>query len=215
MFRLMFVLFGWMLSSLLETDGGGDPPAGDGGDAKDDPPAEPFKAFASKQEHDDYVEGVLKERLERKDRKAKEEREAAERQAREKALQEQGEYKTVAEQRQETIVQKDAAISERDDRIEKLEADLEAMKPHRETNERRAAELMQNVPDSVKELLSDRDPLKQLEWLDKNPDLAGLSQGNGNRPRGSRPTGGAQGSTDTEADRKAREAQRQRTHSAI
>lgn len=220
MFRLMMMLFAFMFSWMLEADGGGNPPEdngdkGGGSDEDDGKKDEPFLAFSTEKEHDDYLERILKERLARKERKLVEDREKVEREAREKALQEQGEYKTVAEQRQQTIVEKDAAISERDERIVKLEADIAAMKPHREANEKRVAELMENVPESVKELLADRDPLKQLEWLDKNPELAGLAQASG-RPRGSRPTGkAAKTNENPERDEQAKADHRRAAHAAM
>lgn len=215
MFRLMFMLFGFMLSWMLDTDDGGDPPDDPPKDPPDDPPAKPYLAFDTKQEHDDYLETTLKERLERKDRKLAEQKEATERAAREKALEEQGEYKSIANQRQETIVEKDATISEKDTRIAELEADLEAMKPHRESNEARAKEMMENVPESVKELLADRDPLKQLEWLDKNPELSGVSNG---KPKGSPATGPVRrknNDASAEQDEAAKQQHRQGAHAAM
>lgn len=175
----------------------------------------PFLAFGSKQEHDEYLERTLKDRLERKDRKLAEEKEATERAAREKALEEQGEFKSIAEQKKEELVERDATISEKDTRIAELEAELEAMKPHRESNEARAKEMMENVPESVKELLADRDPLKQLEWLDKNPELSGVSNG---KPKGSPATGPVRrknNDASAEQDEAAKQQHRQGAHAAM
>lgn len=213
MFRLMFMLFGFMLSWMLETDDGGDPPDDPPKDPPEDPKDEkPFLAFASKEEHDQYLETTLKTRLERKDRKLAEEKEATERAAREKALEEQGEFKSIAEQKQETIVEKDATISEKDTRIAELEATTVELTPHRESNEARAKEMMENVSEAVKELLEDKDPLKQLDWLDKHPEHAGISNG---RPKGSRATGKARGDKTEEPNEQAINRQRQTTSSAF
>lgn len=214
---LLALVWSWAIKDEPPAD---DPPADD--PPSDDPPEKPFVAFATQKEHDDYLERMLKDRLERKDKKLADEKAETERKAREKALEEQGEHKAIAEQRQETIVQKDALVAEKDTRIQTLEAELstlkESLEPHRKANEERVNALMQNVPESVKELLADRDPLKQLEWLDKNPELAGLSgTTNGDRPRGSRETGRPRRDRgqDTDADKQAREAQASRTASAL
>ena len=212
LWALLALMWSWALKDDPPSDD--DPPGDDTEDKDDDKETKPFVAFATQKEHDDYLERMLKERLERKDKKQADEKAETERLAREKALEEQGEHKAIAEQRQETIVQKDATIAERDARIAELEGQVESLGTHRKANEERVAALMKDVPESVKELLSDRDPLKQLEWLDKNPELAGLKAPD-RGPRGSRETGRQSRTNGNQPDEKAESRQRQTTKSAF
>lgn len=197
MIRLMLMLFGVLFTSLWRPDDAPpDDPPGDGGDDgtdetgrhKDPTAEEIYEQYKAGRLHtQDDLEHEAGKRIEREKRKSKDATEEAERKAREKALEEQGEHKAISEQRQEDIVKRDATIAERDATIDALNEQITALSTHRKANEDRATALMENVPESVKELLADRDPLKQLEWLDKNPELAGPADAN--RPRGSRPTG--------------------------
>ena len=176
---------------------------------KDEPPkdAAPFKAFASKQEHDDYIEGVLQERLTRKDKKLAEEKAETERLAREAALKEQEDWKKLAEERSETLSEREkrigeleTAVEERDtlrSRTEALEERLKGvMKPRLET-----------VPELFRPFVESMTVEEQAKWLEENEDkMAPVEQ----RPRGSRPTGAParDKGSDDEAAKSAREGQR-------
>lgn len=222
MIRLMLMLFGVLFTSLWRPDDAPpDDPPGDGGTDETGrhkaPTAEEIYAQykAGKLHTQDDLEHEAGKRLKREKRSSEEAKEEAERKAREQALEEQGEHKAISEQRQQTIVEREATIGQRDTRIEELEGQIQTLQTHRKANEDRATALMENVPESVKELLADRDPLKQLEWLDKNPELAGLTDAN--RPRGSRPTGRAatNGSRNTEGEEAAKAEHRRGAQAAM
>jgi chromosome segregation ATPase len=167
----------------------------------------PYKAFASKKEHDDYMESALKERLARKDRKLAEEKAEAERAAREKALQDQEDWKRLAEERTQTIEAKEKRISE----LESVEGERDGANERVATLEKRLQGLikpqLEQVPELYRPFLADMPVEKQAEWLEKNAEKLGTQHGNG-RPAGSRPTGRAAKPPRQESDKEAREAQR-------
>ena len=129
----------------------------DAGDAT----GEPFIQFGSEKEFQNAIDARLKERLEREGRK----REAAEKKAAEKARQE------AMEKNQEF----ESLAQERQARIEELENELQTLGSVKETAERyenalktRVEAQMASVPEYVRDLLSDRDPVAQMEYLTKH-----------------------------------------------
>lgn len=115
-----------------------------------------IKTFTQEQ-----VDAIIKDRLDRHEKKAAAAREAAERAAAEKALAEQGEYRTLAEQRQAEIdalkaqsKDADALAKERDRYAGALKAQLTAARA--------------DVPEHVLTILDKLDPVDQLEWLAAN-----------------------------------------------
>lgn len=186
-------------------------------DAPEAPPEdvseEPFKSFGSKEEHDKYIEGVLKERLERKDRKAQEEREKAEREAREKALSDQEDWKRLAEERTNTIAEKEKKIEElstfetatdvANERVEMLEERLKGL----------ISPQLERVDELYRPFVESMPVEEQAEWLEKNAEKLGGGTANGSgssagqRPSGSRPTGRPAPVPRAEQDKEAREAQ--------
>jgi myosin heavy subunit len=111
-------------------------------------PSQPFKTFNSKNEHDAYLEAALKERLERKDRKLAEEKEKTEREAREAALKDQENWKQLAEERTNTITEKDKRIEE----LQSLEGERDTHKERAETLEARLSGLIKPQLEAVPEL---------------------------------------------------------------
>jgi hypothetical protein len=104
------------------------------------------------------LEAIVKDRLERANRKAEAEREQARKDAEAKALAEQGEFRTLAEQRQS--------------RIAELEAETNAAKSTQKTLERYQEAVkglvtprLEALPDALKARIASLDPLEALEWL--------------------------------------------------
>ena len=172
---------------------------------------EPFKAFTSKEEHDKYIEGILRERLERKDRKAQEEREKAEREAREKALSDQEDWKRLAEERTNTIDEKEKKIEElsafetatdlANERVQLLEERLQGL----------ISPQLERVDELYRPFVESMPVEEQAEWLEKNAEKLGGVGTNGSpgeRPSGSRPTGRPAPVPRAEQDKEARESQR-------
>ncbi len=219
--KIIGALFALMWSwALTPDDSPTDPPSDD--PPADETPTEPFKAFASKKEHDDYLETKLKERLERKDRKLAEEKAEAERQAREKALKDNEDWKKLAGEHAETISQKNARIEE----LQGAETERDTLKERVEALEERLKGVMkprlEAVPELFRPFVEGMTVEEQAKWLEDNEEkleVVGSGEANGQRPRGSRATGRPaklrQQSGDDERAKQAREAQRQRTHSAI
>jgi hypothetical protein len=205
MLRLILFLFGFLVSSMWRPDD--PPPENPPADPPNDPPDKPFLAFSSEKEHDDYLEKMLKERLERKDKKLQEDKERLERQAREQALKDQENWKDLAQTHAQTIEKLEKRIEdlssvegERDskqERLESLEARLKGViKPRLEA-----------VPELYRPFVESMTVEEQAEWLEKNGEKLEVPA-NG-RPAGSPRTGPpANRGGDKEADKEAREGQR-------
>jgi hypothetical protein len=178
-------------------------------------PSEPYKSYATKQEHQDAMETWLKDRLERKDKALAEEKAETERKAREAALKDQENWKQLAEERTTTITEKDKRIEE----LQAVEGERDSHKERAETLEARLSGLikpqLEAVPELFRPFLADMPVEKQAEWLEKNAEKLGTPQNGAARPAGSRPTGRAQTPPKAEADKEAREMQRQARVSAI
>ena len=176
--------------------------------------AEPYRAFKSKDELQAFIDASLKERLERKDRKAEEERSEAERKAREDALKEQEDWKRLAEERTNTIAEKDRRIEE----LSALETERDSANERTQALEERLKGLikpqLEAVPELYRPFVEKMTVEEQAEWLEQNAEKLGTQNGPG-RAAGSRPTGRAHTPPRQEADREAREHQRRAGVSAI
>ena len=180
---------------------------------KEEKKEQPFKAFSSKKEHDDYVEGLLKERLARKDKKAEEEKAEAERKAREDALKEQGKFKEIAEQHEQTIANKDQRIQE----LESQQVEQESLQERIEALEGRLKGLIkpnaERVPEMFREWFEEKSVEEQAAWLEKNAEnLQGPQEpiGSPETPRA------ANGKNRTkEQDKEVAEQQRRQAFSAV
>lgn len=130
------------------------------------------------------MEAIVKDRLDRANAKAAADREKAERDAQESALAEQQQYRELADQRAERIVeletereQADALKADRDRYAAALAAYVDAEKA--------------GAPDYVIEAIADRDPVAQLEYLTKNREKWNAKPGPRGIPETPRPANGA------------------------
>ena len=110
------------------------------------------------------VDKIVSERLEREKRKATDAANKAKEEAEQKALAEQGEWKTLAEKYQ--------------GEIQSLTATLESQKAHEKTIERLTSVLKsrletdrKGLPEPILKLLDRLDVADQMEWLASNPDM--------------------------------------------
>jgi hypothetical protein len=105
--------------------------------------------------------------------------------------------------------------------LQQIEAERDQAKERTETLEQLVAGFvtprLEQLPEHYRELLDEWPVEKQAGWLTKNADKLTETNGNGNtqRPAGSRPTGRPQVPPRAEADKEAREQQRQARVSAI
>jgi hypothetical protein len=114
------------------------------------------------------VDRIVAERLQREQAKATQAAEKAKREAEELAATQQGEFKTLAEQRQQRIAaleQQVAEVETQKARADKYEA---ALKQHLDAQRK-------DLPKHILELLDDKDPADQLSWLSKNAEQLGTT----------------------------------------
>ena len=100
------------------------------------------------------LEAIIEQRLTRAQNKAKAEADA-------RALVEQGEWKTLAEQRA-------ARVAELEPLSVQLEQSKSDTKKYRDAISKFADAAKANVPESVRALLDKLDPIDQLEWISSN-----------------------------------------------
>lgn len=131
------------------------------------------------------LDRIVKERLERAKKQAETERSKAEEAARQKTLAEQGEYKTIAESQAAKIAELEAKTA----LVERYEAALSAT----------LEQALKGLPQHVIELLSDKDPAAQLEYLAKHGEKLRATPPPNLNGRTARAT------TATDDERKARE----------
>ncbi len=140
------------------------------------------------------VNVFLKADRERHERKAKELAEKAKTEAEQKALLEQGEFKTLAEQRASELA------------TTKLE--LEAAKAHEETANKykkalqlRLAEDKKSLPAGIVAILDQLDEIKQMEWLadPKNLEVLKAPAESSTRTHGTPPRNGSNAARNTTA----------------
>lgn len=218
MIRLMLLLLSIVWSSLWADDP--DPDATpDPADPKDDK-LTAYKQFASKQEHDDYINSVIEDRLKRKDQKLEEDKERIEREAKEKALKDNEDWKALAQTHAETI-------EKHEKKIEGLQGQVQQQTDVEDRNkvlEQRLAGQLKDKRDKIgndllREFVEGLPVLEQAEWFEKNADKlepapqteesedeTPLPSG---RPAGQPPTGSpATGGKDKAKDEEARQEQR-------
>jgi hypothetical protein len=107
------------------------------------------------------VDRIVQERLTRAQNKAKADADKAKSEAEQAALQQQGEWKTLAEQREAKIKELEPLATQ----LEEAKADAAK---YRKAIAKYAEQQAASVPESVKLLLKNVDPIDQLEWLSTN-----------------------------------------------
>lgn len=144
---------------------GGDAPAAP---APTDAPAATFTK--------DDVERIVKERLERAQKRAEADQAKAAEEARVKALAEQGEWRTLAEQHATRI----AELEQHATKIPTLEQDRDRYRGAVTTllKTQRA-----DLPKPIQDLLDKLDPVDQLEWIAANRATLNATPGTGTPPR--------------------------------
>lgn len=109
------------------------------------------------------LDAAIKDRLERERKKTEREKLEAEAKAKESALAEQGEFKTLAEQRATEIASLKAQVEDGQKAHKLIDRYTDVL------SKTLAAQLSQ-LPDPIKDLLSKHDPADALEWLAANLD---------------------------------------------
>lgn len=121
------------------------------------------------------LDRIVKERIEREQKKAEKAAEKARKEAEEAALAEQQEFQTLAQKRQERVLELEGQVSE-----------LETVKAQAEKYEKALVSFrdaqFENLPDHIKELLEGRDVADQLEWLSKHNEAVNPQQGGARLP---------------------------------
>lgn len=142
-----------------------------------DAPKPEVKTFTQEQ-----LDAIVKERLDRQEKAEAAKRTKAENDAREAALKEQGEYKSLAEKRAERVVELEGRVAEVDALTEERDA-LATLVQQMVEDE------LESAPDYVREAISDRSPQAQLEYVRKNRDKwAAATEAAGAVRRGIPPT---------------------------
>ncbi len=142
-----------------EADKGNNPPATD--PATEPPTGNDPEKTENKQFNQADVDRIVQERLERAQRKAQTEAEKARKEAEEKTLHEQGEFKTLAEQRA-------SKITELESLVESGKAHITAIERYKKVLEARLEVDKKNLPESVQTLLNKLDVADQMEWIAAN-----------------------------------------------
>jgi hypothetical protein len=145
----------------FEADKGNNPPATD--PIIEPPTGTDPKKTEDKQFSQTDVDRIVQERLDRAQRKAKEAEEKARKEAEEKTLHEQGEFKTLAEQRA-------AEIADLKSQVESNKAHIGTIERLKKALEARLEADKKNLPESVQTLLNKLDVADQMEWIAANPD---------------------------------------------
>lgn len=126
------------------------------------------------------LDRLIDERLSRERTKAERDRKKAEDEAAEKALAENERFRELAEKRQERVVELEGQVGQ----IETLTAERDELSQALQSILDKERE---GLPEAVIELLNDKSPAKQLQWITANK--ATLTKSNG---RGIEPTPQAQ-----------------------
>lgn len=104
------------------------------------------------------LEAIVKDRLERAQRKAGEAEAKARAEAEAKALAEQGEFKTLAEQRA-------AEVARLGTELESAKATGKALERYQEAVKAMIAPQLAGLPEQLQARIKNLDPIDQLEWL--------------------------------------------------
>lgn len=192
-------------------------------EAPDPATPEAYKQFASKQEHDEYINTVIEDRLKRKDQKLEEDKERIEREAREKALKDNEDWKALAQTHAETIAKHEKKIEGLQAQVQQ-QAEVEDRNKGLETRLRGIIKpRLEQVPELFRPFVESMDVETQAEWFEINADklddtpaedddpkaetLVGIV---GKRPAGQPPTGApAAGGPDKQKAEEAKQGQRQ------
>lgn len=214
MFRLMLMLFGFMLSWMLDTDDGGDPPEDD--DPPKDDKDEPFERleFKTKEEADAHYNKVFKERDKRiREQIREEEKRKAEEDAKKQAAKEKEDYKSLYEDAEKTIEKQKTRISELEGKASEAENASERITALEERLKGLIAPDLEAVDEMYREFVENMDVEKQAEWIEKNREK--LTSTQTQRPRGSRATGRAAERRDNGDEEANRRRARRTTRSAF
>lgn len=138
-------------------------------------PAKTEKTFTQAE-----LDAIVKERLERAQRKAAEQAEKARADAEAKTLAEQGEFKALAEQRAAELEKAQRALESAKHTEKELERYQTALK--KQLDAARA-----DLPTPIATLLDKLDPAEQLEWLAENRAELTKGDGVGSPAHGKRP----------------------------
>jgi myosin heavy subunit len=215
MFRLMFMLFGLMLSWMLDTDDGGDPPD-DGDNDNNDGKDEPYKRleFKTKEEADAHYNQVFTERDKRiREQIREEERTEAEKEAKNKAAKEKEDYKSLYEGAEQTIEEQKTRISELEGKASEAETASERITALEERLKGLIAPDLEAVDEMYREFVEAMDVEKQAEWIEKNREK--LTSTQTQRPRGSRATGKPRERRENGDNEEAQRRQAQTTRAAF
>jgi hypothetical protein len=109
------------------------------------------------------LDRIVNERLERERRRAEEAQERVRREAEEARLAEQNEFRTLAEQRAERIVELEAQSAQVETLTQERDAALSVVR------ELVSGEL-EAAPDYVRDAIAERDPVAQLRYLNQHRD---------------------------------------------
>lgn len=189
-------------------------------EAPDPATPEAYKQFASKQEHDEYINTVIEDRLKRKDQKLEEDKERIEREAKQKALKDNEDWKALAQTHAETIEKHEKKIEGLQSQVQQ-QAEVEDRNKGLETRLRGIIKpKLEQVPELFRPFVEGMGVEEQAEWFEKNADkLEGTSPPEeaeeetsftSKRPAGQPPTGApAVGGPDKQKVEEAKQGQRQ------
>lgn len=111
------------------------------------------------------LERIVKERLDREKRAEDGRRQMAERKAAEQALADQQNFKTLAEQREARITELETSTTALQAQVERYAATFSKLLEAQ----------LAKVPDYVRELLHEKDPVDQMDWLTRNAATMGAT----------------------------------------
>lgn len=140
-----------MLRGFFSADTG--QPQGGTGEQTATEPVKTEKTFTQAE-----LEAIVKDRLDRAQRKAAEQADKARQDAEAKALAEQGEFKTLAEQRA-------ARIAELEQATEAGKATGKALERYQAAVQAMIAPQLAGLPDAIQARIKALDPIEQLEWI--------------------------------------------------
>jgi vacuolar-type H+-ATPase subunit E/Vma4 len=154
---------------------------------------QPAISFASEAEFQKRVDDMLKERLEREQKKAERAAQKAREDAQAEAAAANGQWQQLAEQRAARLTDMETQLATFDEATAKLQRYEKALRTQVES-------LSKDLPKHLTPLLSKLDPIEQLTWLAENREQLAPP-----KTTGVPATPRAQGSTDAAAQEQARQ----------
>jgi len=126
---------------------------------------QPFKAFRSEKELQDFLNDTFKSRMSKLEEKAKREQEKAAAEAEARALEEQENFQELAKKRGEEL---DTLRSE----VEELRSARESLETYESLVANSATSRVEslNLPGGVSALLENMSPAERIQWLDNHED---------------------------------------------